>query len=282
MKAGQESQTAILVCVARAIAHNTIEVGRYTDPTALTLLPPEGRTQVAHFKTGEIPHGLAARMKHAHLDRLTKVMVARTVAIDEAIREAAHAQLVILGAGLDGRAWRMPELRDVTVFEVDHPDSQRAKRERVASLKQTAREVRFVPVDFERDKLDDALKAAGHDPSKPTTWIWEGVVMYLTAASIEATMTVVAQRSAPGSRLTINYHSPAFVLFFIGLMLKRLGEPLRSSFTPESMNRLMHKFGFQVRRDQSAAEIGATLSPIVAQAAKAGKHLRIVTADRSR
>ena len=115
------------------------------------------------------------------------MMVSRTVAIDEAVRAAASPQVVILGAGLDGRAWRMQELRDVTVFEVDHPDSQRVKRARVSALQQVARDVRFVPVDFTRDRLDDALAAAGHDATRPTTWIWEGVVMYLELADIEAT-----------------------------------------------------------------------------------------------
>ena len=133
------------------------------------------------------------------------MMVARTVAIDEAVRAAASPQVVILGAGLDGRAWRMPELRDVTVFEVDHPDSQREKRARAAALQRIAREVRFVPVDFTRDRLDDALAAAGHDPTRPTTWVWEGVVMYLERADIEATLAVIQRRSAPASRLVMMY-----------------------------------------------------------------------------
>ncbi len=73
-------------------------------------------------------------------------MVPRTVAIDEALREAVGGadgeavgdrgvrraeQLVVLGAGLDGRPWRMPELAAVAVFEVDHPASQRDKLDRL-------------------------------------------------------------------------------------------------------------------------------------------------------
>ena len=94
------------------------------------------------------------RMRRGRLDNWSKMMVARTVAIDEAVRDAASPQVVILGAGLDGRAWRMSELADVTVFEVDHPDSQREKRARAAPLKQAARDVRFVPVDFTRDRFE--------------------------------------------------------------------------------------------------------------------------------
>ena len=57
-------------------------------------------------------------------------MTVRSLAIDDAIAAAKNPQLVIQGAGLDGRAFRMPELRDKVVFEVDHPDSQRDKRAR--------------------------------------------------------------------------------------------------------------------------------------------------------
>lgn len=98
------------------------------------------------------------------------LMIARTVAIDDAIRASAAPQVVILGAGLDGRAWRMSELSDATVFEVDHPDSQREKRARAAQLAPIAREIRFVPVDFARDDLEAALAAGGHDPMQRLSW----------------------------------------------------------------------------------------------------------------
>lgn len=51
-------------------------------------------------------------------------MVPRTIAIDEAVRARPAPQVVILGAGLDARAWRMKELAGVDMFEVDHPPSQ--------------------------------------------------------------------------------------------------------------------------------------------------------------
>ena len=78
-------------------------------------------------------------------------------------------------AGFDGRAYQMSELRDTIVFEIDHPDTQRDKRERARRLLPVAREIRHVPVDFTMDSLEDKLAAAGHDPEKPTTWVWEGV-----------------------------------------------------------------------------------------------------------
>lgn len=178
MKPGRASQTAVLVCMGRAVAHGS---GGFSDPTALVLLPDEARARVERFRAGDKPRGLRGRMMHGYLARQSLNMLARTVAIDEAIVAAAAPQLVILGAGLDGRAWRLPALAEATVFEVDHPDTQRDKRARIAALAPAARDIRFVAVDFTRDDLGRALEQAGHDPARPTTWLWEGVVMYLGA-----------------------------------------------------------------------------------------------------
>jgi len=166
------------------------------------------------------------------------------------------------------------------VFEVDHPDSQREKRKRVESLGQTACDVRFVPLDFAQGDLEQALSAAGHDPNRPTTWVWEGVVMYLSRPAIEATLSVLARRSALGSSLTVLYHSPALILHLVGSIVRWLGEPLRSSFSQEALRSLLGGYGFQVVRDRSVAEIGRVLSPEVAAATKVAGHLRIVTATR--
>jgi methyltransferase (TIGR00027 family) len=271
----------VLVTVGRAIAHGAPWAGRFSDPTARARQPDEARARVDRFWAGPPPKGLRAAFEHGYLDRQSKMMVARTVAIDDAVRAAAAPQLVILGAGLDGRAWRMAELRDAVVFEVDHPDSQRDKRARVSALAQAAREVRFVAVDFARDDLDAALSAAGHDPARPTTWIWEGVVMYLARADIEATLAVVARRSAPGSRLVVLYHSPAPLLLIVGAVVRGLGEPLRSVFTAATMRDLLRRHGFEVVRDEGMPALGAAESDEIGRATRIMKHLRVATADRA-
>src|SRR5215475_10131588 len=244
MKPGRGSRTAVLVCMGRAMAHGATAEPRFSDPTALALLPDDAKAQVERFRSGEPPKGIRGRLGYTYLEKQSKVMVARTVAIDDAVLSASSPQLVILGAGLDGRAWRMPELGETTVFEVDHPDTQREKRERVMALAQAARDVRFAPVGFTRDNLDDALAAAGHDQASATTWIWEGVVMYLTPAEIKAALAVIERRAAAGSRLIVVYHSPSLMLPIVGLVVRRLGEPLRSSFTPDAMRALVARYGF--------------------------------------
>ena len=280
MKPGKASQTAVLVCAARAAAHGASPVAKFSDPTALHLLPDDARAAVERYLTGASPHGPREHVRHAVLKQRSLMMAARTVAIDEAVRAMPCPQAVILGAGLDGRAWRMAELQHTVVFEVDHPDSQRAKQQRAERLTRAAKDVRFVPVDFTRDDLSAALEAAGHAPQRPTVWIWEGVVMYLTPAQIAATLAVVQARSAAGSRLVIAYFQPALRLKLVGWVLARLGEPLRSTQMAPQMRALLRTHGFTVDRDEDLMTIADALG-LAASVGRRMKHLRIVSADRA-
>ena len=263
--------------MGRAVAHGRLG---FSDPTALALLPEAARARAERVRAGVEPRGLRERAESAYLARLSLIMAARTIAIDDGVIAAGAPQLVILGAGLDGRAWRMPALRDVTVFEVDHPVSQRDKRERVAALTPVSRDIRFVPVDFTRDDLDAALAGAGHDPARPTTWIWEGVVMYLTPAEVAATLSIVSRRSVAGSQLLVLYHAPALMLHIVRPVVRRVGEPLRSTFTAEAMRALLAAHRFSVVRDHSVRELGRRLPPPIPRATRLASHLRLVTAVR--
>lgn len=277
MKPGEGSRTAVLVCLARALADQTVQ--GFSDPTALALLPPEERDRAERFRNG--PPRRNERGSYEFALRRAAMMAVRTLFIDEVVREAAPAQVVILGAGLDGRAWRLSELRDAVVFEVDHPDTQRPKRERVAALTQAAREVRFVPVDFTRDDLGRSLEAAGHDPARPTFWIWEGVVMYLSEAEVEASLRTIQERSAPASRLVIAYIAPGgLIVRLVGLMLRRMGEPIRSTYRREVMAALLSRHGFSVLRDESVPEAAPRLAPSATADARRIRHLRMVSAER--
>lgn len=179
----------------------------------------------------------------------------RTVAIDEAIRGApALPQVINLGAGLDSRAWRMRELCESVVFEVDHPATQAYKRRSVGSLPPVAKEVRFVPLDFEREDLSAALARAGHHSHIPTFWIWEGVISYLRIHAVRTTLNVIAGRSARGSRLAAFYGSSSLGRRLLGVGLRFLGEPFRTHVSPEAMARDLTLRDFKVLSDSNALE----------------------------
>ncbi|MFF8988376.1 class I SAM-dependent methyltransferase [Streptomyces sp. NPDC014983] len=255
------SRTAVLVCQGRAAADGRAAVGRFADPVAVRLLRAAERTPVAEVRAGTPPQGWQARTVYEGVRACAEIAVARTVAIDEALRARASGQLVILGAGLDTRAWRLSELARTDVWEVDHPASQRDKRARLdeaaqgGALPALARSVRFTPVDLAVDDLGAALDAAGHDPSAPTTWLWEGVVPYLTRDQVRATLAALATRTAPGSTLVVNYQAPS-AKATAGRLLTRVlgssltaGEPWRSLWKPHRMAALLAAHGLRVTSD---------------------------------
>jgi methyltransferase (TIGR00027 family) len=265
-----ECRTAALVCAGRAAAHGRTPAPAFDDPTAAVLLPDEWRDRVAAYRAATAPpDGVGARTAFVMLRTTEALMVPRTVAIDDAIRAMRPRQVVNLGAGLDGRPWRLAELADAVVLEVDHPASQAAKRQRAAALTPCAREIRFVAVDFTRDDLGARLAEEGHDPAVPTLWISEGVVSYLTAAQIVATFATAGARSAPGSVVALSYLSPSLGsrLGRIALraILRRGGgdvfehEPHRSALRPDAVRALLARHGFAGEDDRDLVTIARAI-----------------------
>jgi len=116
---------------------------------------------------------------------------------------------VILGAGLDSFGYRSDLAGRVRVFEVDHPATQRWKRQVLAAARiPVPAGLTFVPVDFESDALAERLAQGGFDPSRPALVSWLGVTMYLTRAAIGQTLAVIG-RLAPGTEVVADYMLPA-------------------------------------------------------------------------
>ncbi|MBA4369122.1 MAG: SAM-dependent methyltransferase [Desulfobacterium sp.] len=138
-------------------------------------------------------------------------VIARTRYIDDHLQACIHEgleQLVILGAGLDSRAYRFQSLATtpVRVFEVDHPATQQVKIQRVLkAIGNIPEHVTYVPIDFDRERLDQKLTATGYSHHKKTFFILEGVVTYLTAEAVDNTLAFVTQNSGPGSSIIMSY-----------------------------------------------------------------------------
>ncbi len=255
MTATRPSRTAQFVALGRAIADTGIShVPGFRDPTARVFLNERGQRSLAKITRAAREGRPSSRVEMAR--GMADLMALRTTAIDTAVREAVAAgatQLVILGAGYDGRAWRMSELAGVHVFEVDRPATQADKRAHVAELPPPIGHVSFVSIDFERESLGAVLERAGHDRSSPTCWIWEGVVMYLTRDARRATLADIAARSAPGSTLIVNYHTGRR-RFLARLMYRLIGEPQISAWTPDEMSADLRAVGFIAREDSSMVD----------------------------
>ncbi len=284
------SRTAVLVCQGRAVAHGRLAPTRFDDALAIELLDEDERTVVSLARAGTPPQGARARIEYERAVAVGEGMVPRTVAIDDAIRAVRHPQLVVLGAGLDDRAWRMVELAGVEVFEVDHPASQLDKRRRAVRLPPAHAPVHFVGVDFELDDLDAALASAGHRAEVPTTWVWEGVVAYLSKDDVERTLRVLGGRSARGSRLVVNYQAPSLRARLgrrLAAVAARLsgaddplaGEPWRSLWRASAMGALLVRHGWRVDADDDLLTSAMRLDMTVAHRRSLASG-RVVVADR--
>ncbi|WP_394822856.1 class I SAM-dependent methyltransferase [Pendulispora albinea] len=133
---------------------------------------------------------------------------ARVAFFDDAVERYVHRgevdQFVVLGAGFDTRAFRLPNDTRVRSFEVDTPKTQAVKREALAKVDIDASAVTFVAADFERDDWLARLEASGFDRTKPALFLWEGVTMYLDRRAIEETLRKIAT-TAKGSALAFDY-----------------------------------------------------------------------------
>jgi methyltransferase (TIGR00027 family) len=219
--------------------------------------------------------------------------VARTRLIDDALVAALRCdvpQVVLLGAGFDARAYRLQNIGRTRVFEVDHAATQAAKRARLhARLSALPAHVRFVPVDFDRECVADALAAAGFDGARQTFFLWEGVTNYLTAAAVDATLRFVASIAA-GSRLVFTYVDRRVLggdgseAAFAGVprlraLLRRSGEPWTFGLEPAEVGSYLAARGLALVEDVGAAEYRARYWGASARRMRGYEFYRVAIAD---
>ena len=191
----------------------------------------------------------------------------RTRYFDDVVRGALAdglSQVVLLGAGFDCRALRMPELArpNVTVLEVDFAEQLDEKR-RVLTAAGIAvpPAVRPVACDFTDDRfattLPPALVSGGLDPTAGALVVWEGVIGYLDDAVIDRTLGMIARPLARPCRLTFNY---------------TLGR-----FTPEAIAERLRSTGLAVREDLDLDTLHRRLLP--GEPPPGGEIFRVCTAE---
>jgi methyltransferase (TIGR00027 family) len=265
MREGRASRTAEHNALFRALESSRPAARRlFEDPLARRFL---GRPYALAAWLGAVPG--VGRFVPWLIDRrwpgVRSAVVARTRLIDEEIEGAlaeGAGQFVLLGAGFDSRAYRLSGLHGVRVFEVDHPDTQAAKRrvlERVLAAPPT--HVRFVAVDFAKDDLGTAMAAAGYRESARTLVLWEGCTNYLTEAAVDATLRWCA-RAAPGSLVLFTYvHRDVLTnpgayagSRHLHATLAKAGERFTFGIDPARLPAFLAARGLVLLRDTGAAE----------------------------
>jgi methyltransferase (TIGR00027 family) len=254
MQSGQPSRTALGAAALRA-AHQLLDEGRiFADPLALRILGADADALVQDIG------GDPGRQ------RLRLFIAVRTRFAEDALRAATGEgvrQLVVLGAGLDTYAYRT-RLDNLRIFEVDHPDTQEWKRERLNEAAiPVPSSLTFAPVDFERETLADGLAKAGFDPSARTFFTWLGVVPYLTESAVYSTLDFIA-RLEGGAHVVFDYANPrapdeagGAALEELAARVASVGEAFKSYFESDALFAKLTALGFREIEDLGPAQIGA-------------------------
>jgi methyltransferase (TIGR00027 family) len=266
METGQPSLTALGAARLRA-AHQVLDhASILIDPLAVRILGEDISVSLDHARA------------HAAGPRLRWFIAARSRIAEDALNVAVSAgatQLVVLGAGLDTLACRTPLAGRLRMFEVDHPATQRRKRQ---MLDDAAIDVpdtlRFVSVDFERETLAGALRSAGFDESQRSFFSWLGVVPYLTEPAIFSTLEFIA-RLEGGAEVIFDYVNPVdsvapaarAVHQLLADRVAAVGEPMQSYLDTAPLCDRMRATGFRDVVDIGASEIATRFFPEVERAA---------------
>jgi methyltransferase (TIGR00027 family) len=183
---------------------------------------------------------------------------------DDAVADALAAgigQVVILGAGLDTRAYRLVAPAGAIAFELDQRANTDYKLRRLQAIYgRTPERVRVIPVDFEVDDLAAALAAAGFDSDRPALFVWEAVTQYLTEDSVRATFAFLAEAPA-GSWLIFTYVRTDFLdgtnLYGAGRLRERMTGRYgvwKFGIAPGDVAALLREYGWAEREQVGPAE----------------------------
>ena len=209
MKIFSESFAGVATAATRVIElYYPVDERLFEDPFALKLLPFSWQVL---FRLVYLPglRGVVLSLRERRMPGSLGAILCRTRYIDDVLKrslEEGLEQVVILGAGFDSRAYRIPGMDRVQVFEIDLPGTRKLKENRLESvLGAVPKNVTLIGMDFDQQDLDDILAAAGFQKGKRTLFIWEGVTQYLTAEAVSNTLEFVSDVSGAESGIVFTY-----------------------------------------------------------------------------
>jgi methyltransferase (TIGR00027 family) len=186
--------------------------------------------------------------------------IARAKFIDEVVLDEAEGgleELILLGAGLDSRPYRLADRLDgARAIEVDHPASLASKRARVRRLLgHEPDHVTYAEIDFTRDDLGGVLEAAGHKRSARTLFVWSGVSMYLPEVAVAEVLTWVAGHGSGASIVfdgvwagAIDGSREYYGASEVRKTVAKLGEPVLWGIPEGRVEETLSRFGLRVER----------------------------------
>ena len=234
--------TATMVATARALASRETDPLIH-DPYADPLVRAVGMDVFTNLLNGQIDTdsdiGNVATM-------MTALMAVRTKFFDDffvAATEGGIRQAVILASGLDSRAYRLQWPAGTVVYELDQPEVIGAKTAAMTQIgAQPTCERRTVAIDL-REDWPAALQAAGFDPSAPSAWSAEGLLIYLPPEAQDKLFDNISALSAPGSQIATEYHSDN------GEAMRRRSEAISNGWKDHGLDLNLSELWYQGERN---------------------------------
>lgn len=192
--------TALLVAAARAIeTHRDDSLARDVYAEHFVRAAPASAHWPVHL--AQVPDGDANPL----WGRFARYFGLRTRVLDDFLLQSAHEggvrQVVLFGAGLDARAFRLDWPPGCVIYEIDREGVLAFKHRVLGGLSATPRAARVpIPIDLRADWAG-ALTDAGFDPAAPSVWLAEGLLFYLPRTAETYLIDMVDRMSAAGSSL---------------------------------------------------------------------------------
>ena len=264
VRPGEVSITAQAVCAFRAVA------AQHPDPK---LRNPDDLAGQLCGRPTQLPQDYAEARRF--IDNTGEQFApyffvnARTLYIDAALQRAAAegaTQVVVLGSGFDSRAYRFRKTHPgLQFYEVDLPATIEAKKQRLIGIFGAVPDyVRYAPIDFNTQTLEEVLPALGYDDGQRTFFILEGVTMYVNDVGNAATLRFIRTRSAPGSRVVYDYvlrrviqgrFDGMYAAAMGALGVALAGEPYVTGWTPRGAAAFAKRQGLKVIEDLGTEEL---------------------------
>jgi methyltransferase (TIGR00027 family) len=264
MKEDKASQTAQYMALFRAL-ETTLPVNKrlFIDPYAISFLEGKLKT-VTWLSPLPFVRRYVQKTIQKKIPGAMSSGIARTRYIDDLLQQTVQQgiqQVIILGAGFDTRALRLPFLQSIPVIEIDHPNTSSKKLRVLAkNLRRLPEHVRYWQLDFNKESLDAMALREQLNFNLPTTIIWEGVTNYLSEPAIRSTFAF-AEKFISGSYMIFTYvHSQVLEepqAFFGALRLlddlANIEEKWTFGFKPEELSGYLQQFHFTLLEDSGAA-----------------------------
>ncbi len=274
MIATQESITAKLCSFARAYHSNIARPKIFDDYLAYDLMGTDEYEEIGQFIENNFSFGGFNPASHfnskkvgAKLNKyISPIPLSRISFAENELKKFAdkyeNCQYIICGSGMDTFSFRNDNSK-IKIFELDHPDTQKYKLAKIKELEwNIPNNVKYVPIDFARDNMQEVLLKNSFNPKIPTFVAILGVTYYLTLPTFEQTLKNISQLAKSDVKIVFDYPDEttfagdnASRVTRLAEITENLGEPMLHGFSIAELNDAIHRHNLKIEIHLNPNEI---------------------------